>query len=281
MTSLECIRQSFGPSLIDIAEFLIKNGIPFRTLAPSSQLPIANVSATSSRQFLGHRPYQYKFDPADFAAYETLRDYFLLAQPQGRRALCYGGIVARLAREILPDSVVLAGPSYSALQGQQETLHDGGDLFVDDQLSDRDLDLICGTYEVKTSERSMYSFPRFPSLPKYSPDQTASLSWFPKANIWEASGYNVSHWNQDCEKFYLNRRTEILAGTGVPLTSRQWRQKLRMNRRAPKLIVQINKAALTFLQSSEGDSLTHCHPEPDTTVIISYFLYCFACLQKF
>jgi len=113
MTSLKCICCCLGPSLIDVAEFLLKNGTPFRTLAPSSKLPLEQAPATSPHLCLGCRPHQYKFDLADFAAYETRRESFLLAQPQGRCALCYGGIVACLARETLPDSVVFTGPSYT------------------------------------------------------------------------------------------------------------------------------------------------------------------------
>ena len=160
MTSLECIHETLGPSLIDVTEFLIKHGISFCTLVPLSNLisPTENAPATSFHQFLGYRPHQYQFDLADFAAYETFWESFLLAQPQGHHALCYGGIVGHLAWETLPDSVALAGPSYSALQGQQETFHDWGDLFVDNRLSDRDLDLICGTYDVGTEQHGMYDF---------------------------------------------------------------------------------------------------------------------------
>jgi hypothetical protein len=158
MTSLECIRRCLGPSSIDVAEFLLKQGIPFHTLASPSILPLGSGSVGSSRQFLGHRSKQHKFDLADFATYETLRESFIQIQPQGRHALCYGGIVARLARETLPDSVVFAGPSYSALQGKQATFHDGEDMLVDDQLTDQDLDLICGSYVVETGKGGMYYF---------------------------------------------------------------------------------------------------------------------------
>jgi hypothetical protein len=88
-------------------------------------------------------------------------------------------------------------------------------------------------------------------------DNGALLSWFPKANIWESSGYNVRHWNQDCEDFYLRRRADIMQGGGVPLGAREWRKRVRMNRQAPQLIVRMNKAALSFLQSSQADFLTH------------------------
>ena len=165
--------------------------------------------------------------------------------------------MGRLARETLPDLVALAGPSYSALQGQQESFREGGDLFVDDQLSEEELNLICGSYEV--------GHPGHPGISNFPPlcgfiycflDDTALLSWFPKANIWESCGYNVRHWNQACEDFYLRRRADIMQGSG-PLSPSEWRQDVRMNRQAPKLIIQMNKAALLFLQSSQADFLTH------------------------
>ena len=158
MTSLECIRHSLGPSLVDVAEFLLKQGTPFRTLTPISNPPMGNAPATPSHPLLGRRPHQHKFDLADFAAYETRRESFIQAQPVGRRTLSYGGIVARLARETLPDSVILAGPSDSALRGQQEILDDGKVFFVDDKILVQDLDLICGTYEVETGKPSTYDF---------------------------------------------------------------------------------------------------------------------------
>jgi hypothetical protein len=157
MTSLECIRRCLGPSSIDVAEFLIKHGISFRTLAPPSTLSSEH-GPVKPRQLLGHRSKSHKFDLADFVSYETLRESYLVAQPQGRRALSYGGIVARLARETLPDSVVLAGPSYQALQGQQEIFGEGGDMLVDDKLSEDDLDFICGAYVVETGVKGMHDY---------------------------------------------------------------------------------------------------------------------------
>ena len=91
-------------------------------------------------------------------SYETLRESFLVAQPQGHCTLSYGGILARLARESLPDSVVLAGPSYQALQGQQENFGEGRDMLVDDRLSKDDLDFICGTYTVETEIKGMHDY---------------------------------------------------------------------------------------------------------------------------
>jgi len=46
---------------------------------------------------LGTRPISYRFDIADFSAYQTLCDSILKSKPFCRAALCMGGIVARLA----------------------------------------------------------------------------------------------------------------------------------------------------------------------------------------
>ena len=258
-TSLECIRRCLGPSSIDVAEFLIKHGISFRTLTPPSTL--SENGPVKPHRLLGHRSKSHKFDLADFVSYETLRESFLVAQPQGRRALSYGGIVARLARETLPDSVVLAGPSYQALQGQQEIFGEGKDILVDDQLSEDDLDFICGTYVVETGIKSMHEYSEcWNNLTYSSSGQTAIYSWFPRANIWEGSGFNVGFWNQECERWYLKHRSKILDGTAVPLSGKDWRQEIRKYWRAPQLSIKMDNAALEFLQSSQGDPFTLPNP---------------------
>ena len=48
MIALECIRHALGPSLIDVAQFLLDEGIPFHTLTPSSNLPRRIQTSTSS-----------------------------------------------------------------------------------------------------------------------------------------------------------------------------------------------------------------------------------------
>ncbi|KDR65543.1 hypothetical protein GALMADRAFT_23763, partial [Galerina marginata CBS 339.88] len=110
----------------------------------------------------------------------------------------------------------------------------GQETMVDDQLSEEELDLICGTYRVATGKGA----------------QTSMCSWFPRANVWASTGYNVGYWNRECEDWYINRVGSILDGTAKPLTTHQWRQEIRKNRQAPKLVFQMNKAAEVYLQSS-------------------------------
>ena len=154
MTALECIRRGLGPHSLDIANYFIDHGIPFSTigyLRPSSR------GLKRGRQpvgtLLGRRPKGYTFNLADYAAYTTIRDSYLLSHPNARAALCTGGIVARLAREGMSNVAVLSGPSEAALNGEQRVLTSGDDHFCDDTIPLEGLDLICGVYEVETGQR--------------------------------------------------------------------------------------------------------------------------------
>ena len=85
MTALECVRCGLGPHSLDIANYFIDHGIPFLTLNylwPSSQgkhnsLPVNGI--------LGQRLKGYTFNLADYAAYTTIWDSYLLLHPN-----CYG-----------------------------------------------------------------------------------------------------------------------------------------------------------------------------------------------
>lgn len=254
-TSLECIRRTLGPSRVDITDFLIKRGISFCTPSPVP-LGLASPPVSNSPCILGERCKDYKFDIADFVAYEAMRDSFLVERAEGRAALCCGGIVARLARETLPSSVVYAGPSEGAYKGSQKIFSDGKTLFVDDNLSEEAMDLICGTYRVETGRGCKHQ-PRirYKTVTNTTSAQVAMVSWFPRSRQWETSGLHVGFWNKDCEEFYLKRRAAILEGKAVPLSGNEWRTQLRMNRAAPKLGFQMQAATLAYLKSPEASTL--------------------------
>jgi hypothetical protein len=146
MTALECVRRGLGPHTIDIANFLISHGVPFHTLQQIPNSPNSENPPARPCRYLGYRSVGYSFDLADFAGYEALRDSFLRAQSHGPLALRQGGIIARLAREVLPDSNALSGPSSEALSGHRARFIYGDEIYVDDHFSDVELRLICGTY---------------------------------------------------------------------------------------------------------------------------------------
>ena len=87
-----------------------------------------------------------------------LRDSFLRSQPHGPLALREGGIIARLAREVLPNSTALSGPSSEALSGCHARFISNGEIYVEDEFLKAKFGLICGTYEVHTESTKMFLF---------------------------------------------------------------------------------------------------------------------------
>ena len=154
-TALECLRRHWGPHFVDIANQLCSRGHPFSTCIPGPS-PIAQPRPPIIS--LGYRSKGYIPLPCDYAAYEGLRNKFL-ATPRGRAALLKGGIIWRLAREIIPEVAVLTGPSSEASTTGQALACEGQYLW-DDQLSEEELDLISGVYKVYTGTFSAFQVDR-------------------------------------------------------------------------------------------------------------------------
>ncbi|KAF9473969.1 hypothetical protein BDN70DRAFT_778333, partial [Pholiota conissans] len=92
---------------------------------------------------LGERPSKYKPSIDDYNEYlRRRRD--LLTSSKGRAALMHGGIVARIARDVLDQHTILDGPSPDAVT---VGTHQRFNLY-DDKLSENDTDIICGVYYV-------------------------------------------------------------------------------------------------------------------------------------
>jgi len=154
MTALECIRRGLGLHSLDLANYFIDHGIPFSTISylrPSSQG--LNRGPRFVGSLLGRRPNGYTFNLADYAVYTTIRDSYLLSHLNACAALCAGGIVARLAREVMSNVTVLSGPTEAALNGEEKVLTSGDDHFCDDTIPPEVMDLICGVYEVESRQR--------------------------------------------------------------------------------------------------------------------------------
>ena len=146
MTALECIHRKLSPCH-DIIDYLIAHGMEFHALQAVEILP---PPVPASQPLLWYHPDGYVFDQADFLAYESAWDAFLQLHPYACRALCEGGIIARLARESMSDTLVFQGPSEEALEGKCSVFAFPDQVMVDDHLPQDVKDLICGTYTVKT-----------------------------------------------------------------------------------------------------------------------------------
>jgi hypothetical protein len=103
---------------------------------------------------LGFRPAGYAFDTHDYRVYEDRREQFFKL-PHSRAALLAGGIVWRLALETICPGIALTGPSENIAHfGDIVETPDGP--IVDDSLTEEELNLICGVYDVYTGKPSFF-----------------------------------------------------------------------------------------------------------------------------
>jgi hypothetical protein len=136
-----------------------------------------------------------------------------------------GGILWRLAREILGDDVVTAGPtSPSPHHDSFVLITEDGQHFYDDNMLEIEDFLVCGVYRVATGRGK----------------QTTDKSWFPKPSVWASSGLNFGFWSNTCEDWFQARVRTIQAGTAELRTSAEWRNTL-MRYRYTKTFVEANE----------------------------------------
>ena len=146
-TVLELYRHHEIATTRDAARFLVKRGMPFHTIVPLS--PRSSEAILEGRpEGLGIRPAGYVFTPDDYRVY-VHRVQSLLSRPKARAALLLGGIVWRIAMEVLGEDaaeLACAGPSTEAYQCGSTFRPQRGDDWVDDALSPEELALISGVY---------------------------------------------------------------------------------------------------------------------------------------
>lgn len=145
-TALECARHYFDTSIFDVARYLLLRGSPFATAIKAGSSFVSQHS--SLKDALGRRDAVYTPNAADYAEYETKRDAFL-GQARGRAAQLKGGIIWRLSKHAVGHDKVLVGPS-DEVADNARVFSVGSDTYVDDDLSEDEMDLICGVYKVVT-----------------------------------------------------------------------------------------------------------------------------------
>lgn len=147
-TVLQIFRERYG-TIGAIVTGLVRQGIAFSTVKCARRGPTP--ARESQSVGLGKRPHGYKFDVVEYMAYESAKNN-LLETSVGRTAVTHGGIIWRLAKEMVQMKAIKNGPSRLCTS-------DGGIigkwneyLLVDDRLSLCDEDVICGVYYVATSK---------------------------------------------------------------------------------------------------------------------------------
>ncbi|KAF8219506.1 hypothetical protein L208DRAFT_1138156, partial [Tricholoma matsutake] len=76
-------------------------------------------------------------------------------------------------------------------------------IFLDDGLSEDELDLISGVYKVFTGNHKGKSV------------QESHLSWWPKHSIWAKSGLDMGYWSESSERWFLLQLESIRAGNTI------------------------------------------------------------------
>ncbi|KAL0947276.1 hypothetical protein HGRIS_013397 [Hohenbuehelia grisea] len=216
-----------------IARHLALNGVPFRTL---STRHISSIVAPFRWKTLGYRPYGYKPDALAYEIYEMKRDEFLRT-PRGRAVLMKGGILWRLARDVVNIESVLDGPTEWAKD--LTSRRSGPSVSVDDELSEQELEFICGTYRVHTDLKS---------------DQISLSSWWPSHIVWAGSGLNLMAWSDDAEAWFQRRLEDIRENRATLKTSDAWRKSLKLQRGTARLRKHMDAAAGDFINGKRFDA---------------------------
>lgn len=131
--------------ILDIARFLLGNGIPFQTLQRSDTVQRAPLSSTKP---LKHpvRPFEYVFMAEDYKSYRN-RCEEMLRTPRGRAALMLGGHPWRIAVTTVSLDDVLCGPSGWYTDSSKMLVATDprtGEEYIDDQFTEDEIESLCG-----------------------------------------------------------------------------------------------------------------------------------------
>jgi hypothetical protein len=248
-TALQCLRETWGPHVEDIIRQLLRLGIPFTTRVPGPEPD----SAISSRRpvVLGYREVGYKPDSVDYAEYETIRRAFCESEQHSRAALLKGGIVWRLVKETLSPGDVLAGPTANVCCHGHALTSPNNQSLWDDDLSEDELDMICGVYKIFTGNFIRVNLAHSLTFLVGQSSQTSHSSWWPKHSVWMRSPMNVGYWSPAAEHWFQRRLDSIRCGSAHLKNSSEWNHSLKIHRKTKKLSASNETAASMYLDDYE------------------------------
>ncbi|KAJ7472433.1 hypothetical protein B0H11DRAFT_1811808 [Mycena galericulata] len=237
-SAVEILRRRWTTTE-EITVNLVARGIPFNTfirgLPPAS--PRNDVPLNPYRG-LGFRPKAFQTTHAAYTGYEGIRNR-IFSSDRGRVALLMGGVVARLAKDVVSVHSVCSGPSKTVLIDGHCTW-DGrpsSPAYWDDAFTAEELDIICGVYEVSTGQSDSHR----------DGEQTRCVSWWPTPAAWKNSGLNLGYWTPLCEEWFQDRLAQIRTGNAQLYNLVQWRQKLAHNPACVPLSRSNDQIAEAFL----------------------------------
>ncbi|KAG2347646.1 hypothetical protein BDR05DRAFT_876126 [Suillus weaverae] len=113
--------------------------------------------------------------------------------------------------------------------------------YFDDELSEEEVDFMCGTYYVHHNDGNV-----------------EIVSWWPRPRAWAASGLNMGFWSSQCESWFLSCLENIQQGisrewhqstndANSPMTSKQWKGSLKFNLGTNKMMKNVDAACCSLL----------------------------------
>ena len=211
-------------------DFLVQRGMSFYIfthLRPEDQF---KKDIRSQYWGLGYRNPQWRGDKWSYLQYIKLLQEFL-QEPRARLALAKGGLIWRLCIFALNFDLALLGPSLqSGTHGIKLELDVAGPILADD-LSEEELNLICGVYKVYTAQKG----------------QTEDASWWPKHYVWAKSGLNVGYWSTQCEEWFMNRVRAILEGREHVKNAKNWNRDTSFFRQTRSIVAYLTKEAHLYI----------------------------------
>ncbi|KAJ2911590.1 hypothetical protein MD484_g8825, partial [Candolleomyces efflorescens] len=231
---LQIIR--FGwTGILEIVRESARRGIKFRTakyLAPGEADPrIPKVE----RVGLGVR-YEDSNWAEEYREYERIRDDFLRG-PRGKIALMMGGVIGRLARDVVNVKDVTR-PPLSPSRQQGDLVAIASERLFGDALTDVEIDILVGTYRMRRKEM------------KSPGDKLEYLAqWWPGPAVWEKGGLSIGEWSPRCKEWFEKHRNNLRLGKQGPKPRGKWHNDLRLSRETQKVWSEYEELAAQFLRA--------------------------------
>jgi hypothetical protein len=232
-TTVLLVYRSPWTTMYEIASGLLELGVGFRTVVEVRESDLSTPIVVRPRgrvHGLGERPIDFEPTLEDFQAYEQARDEVLRSE-QGRALRLLGGLVGRIASEVVPDIKVLDGPSLANVE--VVGVH-GSSVFVDDKADDLKVDIVCGIYLVPLHETKK--------------TEHSQPSWWPREITWRLGGLFNDQWLPDAEQYYQARKAQWSKGVYELLKATDWKRKLKLRVSTTRKIEETsNKWAASFI----------------------------------
>ncbi|KAH9935194.1 uncharacterized protein BXZ73DRAFT_76891 [Epithele typhae] len=230
VTSLELYRRrSHISSAFDAIGLLSSRGTQFLI---ASKLPQGQQHQSQvvdfDPDFLGRSDPKVRKNKFDYEAYE-IRASELLALPRGRAAIQRGGIVWRIAKELLGEERTADfHPSDDLWSYGAEHHRPGRTAVYSDNLSPYELKIVCGVYKAEAGE----------------------VSWWPTPDQWDKGGYNVGRWTPFAEEWFQIRLDRIRCNEETVRSRAEWKRGIKVSSGAIKLRDAVHVASTMFVTNA-------------------------------